>query len=111
MSERIPAEVFPPGEFIKEELEAREWTQADLAEILGRPPRLVSEIINGKRAISPETAKGLGEAFGTGAQFWMNLEGALKCTPSSRQKRAIIKIDCYRFESKYIAAGVRYPNA
>jgi HTH-type transcriptional regulator/antitoxin HigA len=76
MSERIPAEVFPPGEFIKEELEARGWTQTDLAEILGRPQRLVSEIINGKRAISPETAKGLGEAFGTGAQFWMNLESA-----------------------------------
>ena len=76
MSERIPAEVFPPGDFIKEELEAREWTQTDLAEILGRPHRLVSEIINGKRAISPETAKGLGEAFGTGAQFWMNLESA-----------------------------------
>jgi HTH-type transcriptional regulator/antitoxin HigA len=76
MSERIPAEVFPPGEFVKEELEARGWTQADLAEILGRPPRLINEIINGKRAISPETAKGLGEAFGTGAQFWMNLESA-----------------------------------
>jgi HTH-type transcriptional regulator/antitoxin HigA len=76
MNSRIPAEVFPPGDFIKEELEAREWTQTDLAEILGRPQRLVSEIINGKRAISPETAKGLGEAFGTGAQFWMNLESA-----------------------------------
>ena len=62
MSERIPAEVFPPGEFMKEELAARGGTQADLAEILGRPPRLVSEIIGGKRAISPETAKGLGDA-------------------------------------------------
>src|SRR5262245_61878809 len=76
MSERRPAEVFPPGDFIKEELEAREWTQTDLAEILGRPQRVVSEVINGKRAISPETAKGLGEAFGTGAQLWMNLESA-----------------------------------
>src|SRR5262252_4819972 len=76
MSERRPAEVFPPGDFIKEELDAREWTQTDLAEILGRPQRVVSEIINGKRAISPETAKGLGEAFGTGAQFWMNLASA-----------------------------------
>jgi HTH-type transcriptional regulator/antitoxin HigA len=76
MNSRIPAEVFPPGDFIKEELEAREWTQTDLAEILGRPQRLVSEIINGKRAVSPETAKGLGEAFGTDAQFWMNLESA-----------------------------------
>ena len=76
MSERRPAEVFPPGDFIKEELEARAWTQTDLAEILGRPQRVVSEIIHGKRAISPETATGLGDAFGTGAQFWMNLESA-----------------------------------
>ena len=76
MSERRPAEVFPPGDFIKEELEAREWTQGDLAEILGRPQRVISEIITGKRAISPATATGLGEAFGTGAQFWMNLESA-----------------------------------
>src|SRR5262245_45357041 len=38
-------------------------------------------------------------------------QGYLKRTPSSRQKRAIIKIDCYGFELKYIAAGVRYPNA
>ena len=35
----------------------------------------------------------------------------VRCTPSSRQKRARIKIDRYRFESKYTAAGVRYPNA
>jgi hypothetical protein len=33
-------------------------------------------------------------------------EGVLKRTPSSRQKRARIKIDCYRYESKYTAAGV-----
>ena len=52
MSERRPAEVFPPGDVIKEELEARAWTQTDLAEILGRPQRVVSEIIHGKRAIS-----------------------------------------------------------
>ncbi len=74
MVERVAAEVFPPGEFIKEELEARGWTQTDLAEILGRPFQLVNEILAGKRAISPETAQGLGEAFGTGAQVWMNLE-------------------------------------
>jgi HTH-type transcriptional regulator / antitoxin HigA len=76
MRERTPAEVFPPGEVIKEELEARGWSQAELAEILGRPPRVVSEIISGKRAITPETAKGLGAAFGTGAAFWTNLEGS-----------------------------------
>ncbi len=44
--------------------------------MFGRPGRLVSELIAGKRAITPETAKGLGEAFGTGAQFWMNMESS-----------------------------------
>ena len=74
MTHRSPAEVFPPGEFINEELDARGWTQIELAEVLGRPARLVSELLAGKRAITPETAKGLGAAFGTGPEFWMNLE-------------------------------------
>lgn len=78
MSERIPAEVFPPGEFIRDELDARGWTQADLALILGRPSKAVSEILLAKRAITPDTAHGLGEAFGTDPQFWMNLESAYR---------------------------------
>ncbi|MDP9236361.1 MAG: HigA family addiction module antitoxin [Chloroflexota bacterium] len=71
-----PAEAFPPGEFLRDELKARDWTQTDLAEILGRPARVVNEIIAGKRAITPETAKGLGDAFDTSAEFWLNLESA-----------------------------------
>jgi len=71
---RIPAEVFPPGDFIKDELEAREWTQADLAAILRKPLPAVNELIVGKKSITPATAKGLGDAFGTGAEFWLNLE-------------------------------------
>lgn len=73
---RKAAEVFPPGEFLREELEARGWTQADLAEILDRPPRLVNEIIAAKRGITPETARGLAAAFGTSPELWMNLESA-----------------------------------
>ena len=74
MNARMPAEVFPPGEFLREELEAREWSQQELADILDRPPRLISEIIAGKRAITPETAKGFADAFGTSPDYWMNLE-------------------------------------
>lgn len=74
MNARVPAEVFPPGEFLREELEAREWSQQELADILGRPPRLVSELMSGKRAVTPETARGLADAFGTSAEYWMNLE-------------------------------------
>lgn len=76
MTTRRPAEVFPPGEFLREELEERGWTQNDLAEILGRPVRTVNEIIVGKRGITPETAKGLAAALGTTPELWMNLEAA-----------------------------------
>jgi len=76
---RVPAEVFAPGELIREELEARGWTQVDLAEILGRPVRLVNELVAGKKQITPDTAKGLAEAFpGTDPVFWMNLDSAYR---------------------------------
>ena len=74
MTNRIPAEVFPPGEFLKDELEARNWTQDEFATILGRPTAVVNQIISGKRGISPETAREIGAALGTSAIFWMNLE-------------------------------------
>jgi HTH-type transcriptional regulator/antitoxin HigA len=76
MAQRINPEAFTPGEYIREELGERGWTQMDLAEILGRPPQVVNEIVAGKRSITPETARGLGDAFGTSAQLWMNLEAS-----------------------------------
>ncbi|WCF29259.1 HigA family addiction module antitoxin [Xylella fastidiosa] len=68
------AEVFPPGEFLRDELEARHWTQTELAEIIGRPVHTINEIIAGKKAITPETAIQLGKSLGTGPEVWMNLE-------------------------------------
>ena len=65
MAERVAAEVFSPGEYNKEFLEGRSWTQYDLAAILGRALQLVNEISLDKRGITPETAKGLAEAIGT----------------------------------------------
>ena len=41
MAQRINPEAFTPGEYIREELGERGWTQLDLAEILGRPPQVV----------------------------------------------------------------------
>lgn len=70
----MAAEVFPPGEFLKEELDARGWSQTEFAEIIGRPVRLINEIISGKRAITPETAIQLGDSLKTGPELWMNLE-------------------------------------
>lgn len=76
MTMRRPAEMVPPGEILKEELEARGWTQADLAEIIGRHPNTVNEIIAGKRGITPDTARVLAAALGTSAELWMNLDAA-----------------------------------
>jgi ribosome-binding protein aMBF1 (putative translation factor) len=59
----LKRKVFPPGEFIRDELEARGWSRQDLAAILGRPIQVVNLIINGKKAITPETAKELAKAF------------------------------------------------
>jgi HTH-type transcriptional regulator / antitoxin HigA len=79
MLARIPAEVFPPGEFMREELEARGWTQGDLAQIMDRPLRLINELIAGKKQITPETARGLSKAFGDGDPlYWMNLDSAYR---------------------------------
>ncbi|MBF0564809.1 MAG: HigA family addiction module antidote protein [Nitrospirae bacterium] len=78
MTDRRVAEVFSPGEFIQEELEARNWSRADLAAITGCRPDVINEIITGERTITQETAEVLAEAFGTSAQYWMNLEGAYR---------------------------------
>ena len=78
MTERIPAEVFSPGDFIKEEIEARGWTQRDLAAILGRPVQMVNELLSGRKAVTSETACGLAEAFGTSAELWLNLESGYR---------------------------------
>jgi len=91
MKDRKLAEVFPPGEFIKEELESRGWAQEDLAEILGRPTRLVNELIAGKRGVTPETAKGLGEAFGTSARLWMNLESLYRLSSSGSEHEPVAR--------------------
>jgi len=76
MKAAIPAEVFPPGEFIREEMSARGWRQKDLAAVLGRPLQAVNEIINGKKRITAQTAKELGAAFGTSPELWINLQTA-----------------------------------
>lgn len=65
-----------PGEFIREELDARGWSQRDLAYILGTPEQAVNMIVSGKRGISPDMAKALGEAFDVSAEYFANLQQA-----------------------------------
>jgi len=55
-------------------LEARGWTQTEFAKIIGRPQKLVNDIVLGNAVLRPETASDFAAALGTSAQFWMNLE-------------------------------------
>lgn len=63
-----------PGEFIREEIEARGWSQRDLAFILGSSEQALNTIISGKRGISPEMAKAMGNAFDVPAELFLNLQ-------------------------------------
>src|SRR5450830_1003108 len=76
MSATMPRPFRPvkPGELLQEELDARGWTQGDLAAILDRPVQAVNEIIAGKKAITPETAVALSRALGTSAEYWLRLD-------------------------------------
>jgi addiction module HigA family antidote len=64
-----------PGEVLREEVMAPIGLSANrLAHELGIPASRVLEIVNGRRAISADTALRLGRYFGTTPQFWMNLQ-------------------------------------
>ncbi len=69
-----PARVPPPGRILSQELESRGWSQGDLAAVMGRPQQVISEIVNAKKQITPQTALELAQAFGTSAEFWTDLE-------------------------------------
>jgi HTH-type transcriptional regulator / antitoxin HigA len=90
MPARVSAEVFPPGDFIRDELDARGWTQGDLAQIMGRPLQLVNELVSGKKQITPETALGLAKAFGDDdALYWMNLENIYRLSRAKPVDEAV----------------------
>ncbi len=75
MPELELAEVFPAGDFIREEREARNWTQGDLAQIMGTTVQTVNALESeSPRGLTPDMAQAVGQAFGTGPQYWMNLE-------------------------------------
>jgi HTH-type transcriptional regulator/antitoxin HigA len=56
MTGHIPAEVFPPCDFLREEMEARGWTAPDLADLLGEIHQFADEILSDERALTPEIA-------------------------------------------------------
>lgn len=64
-----------PGEHLAEELRELTMSAAELARQLGVPTNRITEILNGRRAITGDTALRLAHFFGTTAEFWLNLQG------------------------------------
>jgi antitoxin HigA-1 len=65
-----------PGEILADELEELGVTPTELSRQIAVPPNRVTQIIQGKRAITGDTALRLGHWFQTSAQFWLNLQAA-----------------------------------
>ncbi len=66
--------VIHPGRILRREMDARKLSANRLALELHVPSGRVTDILNGKRGITADTALRLGRRLGTSAQFWMNLQ-------------------------------------
>ena len=81
-----------PGEFLATRfLKPLSITQTDLALALGVSRRRVNELINGRRAITPDTAVRLAMFFGNDAAFWMHLQVAWEMHAALRKSRANVR--------------------
>lgn len=83
---RIPAETFPPGEYLQDELEARGLSLAKFALALGRAPESLKRLLDGKAQLTADIALQLEEALGLDAQYWLNLESTYRLA-KSRERR------------------------
>lgn len=84
-----PDVAIPPGEYLAEEIEERGLSQKELARRMGRPLNAINEIINGKKAITAETALQLEEVMPEiPARFWLNLETDYQLTKALINRRA-----------------------
>ena len=63
-----------PGKHLAEELDALNMSATELARKLDVPANRITQIVNGTRSITGDTALRLGHFFGTSAQFWLNLQ-------------------------------------
>lgn len=66
--------ISPPGRLLKRELEVRNMSANSLALALGVPSVRVTDILNGRRSVTAETATRLGRYFGNRPSFWLELQ-------------------------------------
>jgi len=71
----MPLLAIHPGEYLAEELKELNMSAASLARQLQVPTNRITQLLNGRRDITADTALRLAHFFGTSAEFWINLQG------------------------------------
>ncbi|MCE2481904.1 MAG: HigA family addiction module antidote protein [Alphaproteobacteria bacterium] len=82
--------VSHPGKLLKRELEARGLSANRLALDIGVPSGRVTDVLNGRRSITADTAVRLGLYFGNGSAFWIGLQGQHDIARVERERGAEI---------------------
>jgi antitoxin HigA-1 len=80
-----------PGEHLSEELAALDMSAAELARNLKVPTNRVTQILDGTRSITGDTALRLAHFFGTGAEFWLNLQSIYELRIAEERSGKTIK--------------------
>jgi|SRR5689334_8762648 antitoxin HigA-1 len=80
-----------PGEHLAEELSELKLSAAELARRLDVPTNRITEILNGRRAITGDTALRLAHFFGTTPEFWLNLQSLYEIRQAQRKVGKSIK--------------------
>ena len=92
-----------PGEILMEEfMKPLGITQSQLAKDINVPPNRISQIINGKREITADTALRLGRYFGLEPEFWLNLQMRynMKLAQSKIGSKIANEVEVYDFKNK-----------
>lgn len=77
-----------PGEILVDELAELGVSATELARQLQVPHNRITQIVQGKRAVTSDTARRLGHWFGNSPVFWMNLQGLYDVGSAERVTRA-----------------------
>jgi antitoxin HigA-1 len=85
------APVIHPGRILRRELTARQLSANRLAIELGVPSGRVTDIVNGRRSITADTALRLARYFGNSAQFWLELQSQHDIALVERERGAAIR--------------------
>ena len=79
-----------PGRLLKRERAARKLSANRLALDLGVPSGRITDILNGRRSVTADTAVRLGRYFGNRAQFWLDLQSQYDIALIERERGAEI---------------------